>query len=104
MTKMVMDVTVRDEKKDKLWSRQQEFSVSDLYFKGGKQVPMAAYDVTATEHFDFGLKSLETDEYTYILPLRSGTGSADVEVTVSYIYSLDRIFIADKVVKNIIMD
>lgn len=101
---MVMDVTVRDENRDELFSRQQEFSVSDLYFKGGKEVPMAEYDVTATEHFDFGLKPLMPDVYRYIVPLRTGTGSADVEIKVSYIYSRDRIFIADKVVQNIIME
>jgi hypothetical protein len=104
MTKMVMDVTVRDEKDDELFSRQQEFSVSDLYFMGGKQVPMAAYDVTATEHFNFGLKPLESDAYTYILPLQNVTEAVDVEVKVSYIYSLDRVFIMGKEVRKIIME
>ena len=104
MTKMVMDVTVRDEKDDELFSRQQEFSVSDLYFMGGKQVPMAAYDVTATEHFNFGLKPLESDAYIYILPLQNVTEAVDVEVKVSYIYSLDRVFIMGKEVRKIIME
>ena len=104
MTKMVMDVTVRDENGDELFSRQQEFSVSDLYFKGGKQVPMAEYDVTATEHFDFGLKSLVSDAYTYILPVRTVTGALDIEAKVSYIYSQDRTFIMGKVVRKVIME
>ena len=104
MTKMVMDVTVRNEKGVELFSRQQEFSVSDLYFKGGKQVPMAEYDVTATEHFDFGLKPLATDAYTYILPVKTKTGTLDVEVKVSYIYSLEKTFIMGKEVRKVIME
>ena len=104
MTKMVMDVTVRDENGKELFSRQQEFSVSDLYFKGGKQVPMAEYDVTATEHFNFGLKPLVSDDYTYILPVQTRTGTLDVEVKVSYIYSKDRVFIMGKVVRKVIME
>ena len=104
MTKMVMDVTVRDEKGGELFSRQQEFSVSDLYFKGGKQVPMAEYDVTATEHFNFGLKPLASDAYTYILPVQTKTGALDVEVTVSYIYSQEKTFIVGKEVRKVIME
>lgn len=101
MTRMVMDVTVRDELGETLFSRQQEFSVSDLYFKDGKQVPMAEYDVTATEHFNFGLKPLASDSYSYILPVRTGAKSADVEVTVSYLYSSEKTFIMDKVVRTV---
>ena len=100
---MVMDVTVRDEKGDNIYSRQQEFSVSDLYFEGGKQVPMAAYDVTATEHFNFGLKPLESDAYTFILPVQTETGAVDVDVEVSYIYSSKKTFIVGRVVRNVIM-
>jgi hypothetical protein len=104
MTKMVMDVTVRDEKGDEFFARQQEFSVSDLYFKGGKQVPMAAYDVTATEHFNFGLKPLESDAYTYILPLQNVTEAVDVEVKVSYIYSSEKTFIMGRAVRKVVME
>ncbi len=101
---MVMYVTIKDKNGKELFSRQQEFSVSDLYFKGGKQVPMAEYDVTATEHFNFGLKPLASDEYTYIVPVKTAAESLDVEVKVSYIYSPDRVFIMDKVVRKIIME
>ena len=101
MTKTVMDVTVRDENGNELLSRQQEFSVSDLYFKGGKQVPIAEYDVTATEHFAFGLKPLATDAYTYILPVLNGTGSVDVEVNMIYVYSPDKTFIMNNTVQKV---
>ena len=101
---MVMDVTVRDEKGDELFSRQQEFSVSDLYFKGGKQVPMAEYDVTATKHFNFGLKPLVPDAYTYILPVQRGAGALDVEVKVSYIYSQEKTYIMGREVRKVIME
>lgn len=104
MTRMVMDVTVRDEDGDKVFSRQQEFSVSDLYFKGGKQVPMAEYDVTATEHFDFGLRPLEPDAYSYIVPLKPGTKSADVVTTVSYIYSSEKTITVDKVSSTVTIE
>ncbi len=101
---MVMDVTIRDENGKELFSRQQEFSVSDLYFKGGKQVPIAEYDVTATEHFNFGLKPLASDEYKYIVPVKTASESLDVEVKVSYIYSPDRILIMGKVVRKVVME
>ena len=101
---MVMDVTVRDEKGEELFSRQQEFSVSDLYFKGGKKVPMAEYDVTATEHFNFGLKPLESDAYIYILPVQNVTEAVDVEVKVSYIYSKDKTLIMGKEVRKVIIE
>ena len=104
MTKMVMDVTVRDEKDDELFSRQQEFSVSDLYFMGGKQVPMAAYDVTATEHFNFGLKPFESDDYIYVLPVQAKTVSLDVEVKVSYMYSQGKTLDMGKAVRKVMME
>jgi hypothetical protein len=92
MTRMVMDVTVRDENGDSVFSRQQEFSVSDLYFKA------------ATEHFDFGLKSLESAAYSYIVPVGTATKSADIAVTVSYIYSSEKTVTVDKVSSTVTME
>lgn len=104
MTKMVMDVTVSDEQGDPLFSRQQEFSVSDLYFKGGKQVPMAEYDVTATEHFNFGLTPLTSDYYAYLVPIKTRSERLEVVAKVSYIYSRDRIFNMGREVRQVIME
>jgi nitrate/TMAO reductase-like tetraheme cytochrome c subunit len=90
--KIVMNLTVKDQDSKEIFSRQKEFTVGDLYFKGGKQVAMAEWDVTATEHFDLGIKTGEPDTSTFIIPLNTDTKSVDVEVNVKYLFSRDEIF------------
>jgi len=102
--KMVMDVTVRDQDRKELFSRQKEFTVGDLHFKGGKQVAMAEWDVTATEHFDLGIEPDKPNTSTFIIPLNADTKSADVEVNVKYFYSRDKIFIVGKAVKSVAIE
>ena len=99
-----MDVTVRDQDRKELFSRQKEFTVGDLYFKGGKQVAMAEWDVTATEHFDLGVEPDKPNTSTFIIPLNADTRSADVEVNVKYFYSRDKIFNMGKAVKNVVIE
>jgi hypothetical protein len=65
---------------------------------------MAEFDVTATEHFDFGLKSLESAAYSYIVPVGTATKSADIAVTVSYIYSSEKTVTVDKVSSTVTME
>ena len=90
MPKTVLDVTVKSQDGAILFSNKKEFHVGDLYFKGGKQVAMAEWDITATEHFDLGLKALETDTSTFIIPLKGDTKSVDISVQFLYLYSRDK--------------
>lgn len=87
-----------------IFGDQKEFHVGDLYFKGGKQVAMAEWDVTATEHFDLGLKALETSTYTFIVPLDSSISSVIAEAEFRYLYTRDKIFSVKKIVKELSID
>jgi hypothetical protein len=88
--KAVLDVTAKSPDGDLLFSNKKVYHVGDLYFKGGKQVAMAEWDITATEHFDLGLKALETDTSTFIIPLKPDSKRADINVQFLYLYSRDK--------------
>ena len=97
-------MTVKNQDGKVIFSDQKDFHVGDLYFKGGKQVAMAEWDVTATEHFDFGLKSLETSTYTFIVPLDSGISSVIAETEFRYLYTRDKMFSVKKVIKEVVIE
>jgi len=99
--KMVLNVNVTDQDRKEIFSRQKVFTVGDLYFKGGKKVPMAEWDVTATEHFDLGIEPDKPYASTYIIPLKDDTKSANVEVNLKYYYFRDEIFTVGKVVRKV---
>ncbi|UCE70985.1 MAG: hypothetical protein JSU99_06710, partial [Nitrospiraceae bacterium] len=88
--KAVLDVTAKSPDGDLLFSNKKVYHVGDLYFKGGKQVAMAEWDITATEHFDLGLKALETDTSTFVIPLKADSKRADISVQFLYLYSRDK--------------
>lgn len=104
MPRMVMDVTVNDQDGKEIFSSHKTYTVNDLYFKGGKQVAMAEWDVTATEHYDLGLKALEKDRNTFIVPVKIQTQSVDITARISYLYSRDRIFTMAEVQKHLIIE
>ena len=97
-------MTVKDQDGKIIFSEKKEFHVGDLYFKGGKQVAMAEWDVTATEHFDLGLKALETDTHTFIIPLNAKTTSVRAEAEFLYLYTRDKTFSVQKVVKEVAIE
>ena len=65
---------------------------------------MAEWDVTATEHFDLGLKALETSTYTFIIPLDSDVSSVIAEAEFRYMYTRDKTFSVQKAVKEIVIE
>jgi len=93
---MVLDVTVKNQDGKKIFTRQEEYSVNDLYFKGGKKVPMAEWDVTATEHFGLGIEPITPKIYTFIIPVNLDRTSVKVDAVLTYEYSRDRIFTVQK--------
>jgi hypothetical protein len=101
--KMVLNVNVTDQDRKEIFSRQKVFTVGDLYFKGGKKVPMAEWDVTATEHFDLGIEPDKPYASTYIIPLKDDTKSANVEVNLKYYYFRDEIFTVGEVVRKVLI-
>lgn len=104
MPRMVMDVTMNDQDGKELFSNHKIYTVNDLYFKTGKKVPMAEWDVTATEHYDLGLKALETDRMTFIVPVPDGTESVDVSAGVTYLYSQDRTIDMADVQRHVVIE
>ncbi|GAB4541334.1 MAG: hypothetical protein Fur0020_10700 [Thermodesulfovibrionia bacterium] len=101
MPKAVLDVTAQDEKGERIFSKGHEFTVNDLYFKGGKQVAMAEWDVTATEHFDLGVRPIEPYRFTYIIPLNPSMRFIDATAEFRYLYSRDRRFDVQKVTQRV---
>lgn len=101
MPKIIAEVRVTDQNGREVFSNQKDYSVGDLYFKGGKQVAMAEWDVTATEHFDLGLKPLEPTTSAFVVPLKADTTSVSVETEVKYLYTRDETFTIGKVVKKV---
>ncbi|MBI4697719.1 MAG: hypothetical protein HY758_02060 [Nitrospirae bacterium] len=97
-------MTIKDEIGKEVFAREKIYTVNDLYFKGGKKVPMAEWDVTATEHFGLGLEPLVPDIQTFIVPLPHGTKSVNVEAIVTYEYMRDKIFTLDKITRNVVFE
>lgn len=97
-------MTVNDDKGRLIFSDHKDFHVGDLYFKGGKRVAMAEWDVTATEHFDLGLKALETDAHTYIIPLEENLKKVTVEAEFRYLYTRDKTFSVQKALKEVVIE
>ncbi len=97
-------MTVKDSNGNIIYSKQKDFHVGDLYFKGGKQVAMAEWDVTATEHFDLGIKALETETHTYIIPLKDNISHVTVEAEFRYLYTRDQTFSVQKAVKEVVIE
>lgn len=104
MPRMVMDVTMNDRDGKEIFSSHKTYTVNDLYFKNGKKVSMAEWDVTATEHYDLGLKALETDRNTFVVPVPEGTQSVDVSASVKYLYSHDRTVDMADVQKHVVIE
>jgi len=84
-------VTAKDQDDKVIFTRQEVYSVNDFYFKGGKKVPMAEWDVTATEHFGLGIDPLMSHTYTFIIPVRLDTTSVTIEAVLTYEYSREEI-------------
>ncbi len=97
-------MTVKDNNGNLVYSKQKDFHVGDLYFKGGKQVAMAEWDITATEHFDLGIKALETETHTYIIPIKEDVTKATVEAEFRYLYTRDKTFPVQKAVREVVFE
>lgn len=103
MPKILSLVRVTDQNGKEVFSNQHDYSVGDLYFKGDKQVAMAEWDVTATEHFDLGLKPDEPVSSTFVVPLKADATSVSVEAEVKYLYTRDETFSIGKVVEVVVV-
>jgi|Deesub1362A_J573_1020465.scaffolds.fasta_scaffold00171_28 hypothetical protein len=104
MPRAVLEVTVKDDKKEVVFAREHEFTVNDLYFKGGKQVAMAEWDITATEHFDLGVRPIEPYKFTYVIPLSPDTASIEAIAQFRYLYSRDKTFDVQRASHKVVIE
>jgi hypothetical protein len=104
MPRAVLEVTVKNDRGEEVFAKEHEFTVNDLYFKGGKQVAMAEWDITATEHFDLGVRPVEPYKFTYVIPLSADTRSVDVTADFKYLYSRDKTFEVRKVIQKVTIE
>ncbi len=81
-------MTVKDQDGKEVFSRNKEYAVYDLHFEHNKEgwIGLNDWDITAMDHIDLGLEPGEVDSNTFVIPLKKGTKSVDVEATFSYIY------------------
>lgn len=100
----MLDVTAKDQDGEVVFSEQRQYTVNDLYFKGGKQVPMAEWDVTATEHFDLGVKPIEPLNYTFLVPLSGSSETLNVTAVFNYLYSKEKTFRVQEVTRKVIIE
>ena len=88
MPKTALEVTVKDDKGNVVFTRNEEFAVYDLHMPSDKDGWMGLddWDITAMTHIDLGLEPKHTESYTNVVPMAIGTKSATVEAAYSYIY------------------
>ncbi len=88
MPKTALDVTVKDDKGNVVFTRNEVFEVYDLHMPDDKDGWMGLddWDITAMSHVDLGLNPKHTESYTNVVPLAIGTKSVTVEAAYSYIY------------------
>ncbi len=83
-----LDVTVKDQDGKVVFSKNKKYGVYDLHFKENKEgyLGLSNFDITAQKHYDLGIEPHETDSHTFVIPLKEGTKSVNVEAAFSYIY------------------
>ena len=81
-------MTVKDQDGKVVFSRNKIYGVYDLHLPDNKEgyLGLNDWDITAMKHFDLGIEPHETDSHTFVIRLKEGTKSADVEASFSYIY------------------
>jgi hypothetical protein len=88
MPKTALDVTVKDQDGNVVFSKNEEFAVYDLHLPSDKDgwLGLDDWDITAMTHINLGLEPKHTESYTHVVPLAAGTKSVTVEAAYSYLY------------------
>lgn len=94
-------MTVKDQTGKQVFFKQREYTSYNLYFEGGKQVPLAEWDITAMEIFDTRPYGGQIDSNTYIVELTEGTKSVDVEASYNYEYEPGNTVTVQKVTQKV---
>jgi hypothetical protein len=96
-------VTVKDQDGKEVFSREKVYEVENLHFAHNKEgyLGLAHWDITAMDQIDLGIKPLETDSLTHIIPLPEHTTSVDIEATFKFIYEEGHIVDIHREVKKV---
>ncbi len=83
-------MTVKNSKGKTLFSNEKIYGVYDLHLPENKEgwLGLSNWDITAMTHIDLGLEPGKTDSRVFVVPLKKGVKSVDVEVVYSYIYEV----------------
>lgn len=81
-------MTVKDQDGKVVFSKTKEYVLYDLHLPQNKEGWMGFndWDLTAMTHINLGLEPLETDSLTFVVPLKAGTKSVDIEAAYRFIY------------------
>lgn len=87
--KTALEVTVKDQNGNVLFSERKLYEVYDLHLPTNKPgyLGFDDWDLTAMTHIDeLALKPFQTDSMTRVVPLKEDTTSVDVEAAYIFIY------------------
>ncbi len=98
-----LDVTVKDQDGKVVFSKNKVYAVYDLHFEEHKEgyLGLSNFDITAQKHHNFGIEPHETDSQTFVIPLKEGTKSVDIEAAFSYIYEKGKSSVIKKANKKV---
>lgn len=84
-------MTAKDQDGKVVFSNTKEYTLYDLHLPQNKEGWMGFndWDLTAMTHIDMGLKPLETDSLTFVVPLKTGTKSVDIDAAFRFFYEKD---------------
>ncbi len=96
-------MTVKDQDGKVVFSKNKEYGVYDFHFAENKEgyLGLNNWDITAMTHFDLGIEPHETDSNTFVIPLKEGTKSAEVEAVFSYLYEPGKSAVINKATQKV---
>lgn len=101
--KAALEVTVKDQNDNVLFTDRKSYEVHDLHLPNNKDgwLGFDDWDITAMTHINMGIKPLETDSLTRVVPLKADTKSVNVEAAFIFIYEEGESAVLKKASKDI---
>ena len=96
-------MTVKDQDGKVVFSNTKTYEVYDLHLSSNKEGWMGFndWDLTAMTHINLGLEPLKTDSLTFVVPLKAGTKSVEIEAAYRFMYEENDTAVWKKVSKKI---
>ncbi len=100
-------MTVKDQDGNVLFSKTEDYIVNDFYVpeldpKGKpEEVMLPQWRFDRQQHLHQGIEPKETKSYTFVLPLKEGVKSVDVEAAFRFIYEKGKESVWEKATKKV---